>query len=158
MLQSCGSGGPDCRHEGPGLHWSLALESTGAPTSTGHIPQVHINTHHSNTQNKTHSSSRTEDVSVMVKSDKTFGCQPKHLTERKHCLTRSANTDSARITALSLMTYLYEELVKLTIFSKSNNHLPFNLLKVISLRTYEKDSAESWNRIIASCLISISSR
>ncbi|CAJ1085109.1 unnamed protein product [Xyrichtys novacula] len=36
---SCGSGGPDGRHEGPGLHWSLALESTGAPTSTGHIPQ-----------------------------------------------------------------------------------------------------------------------
>ncbi|GLD46152.1 neurotrophin-7 isoform X1 [Lates japonicus] len=37
--RSCGSGGPDGRHEGPGLHWSLALESTGAPTSTGHIPQ-----------------------------------------------------------------------------------------------------------------------
>ncbi|CAB1424345.1 unnamed protein product [Pleuronectes platessa] len=36
---SCGSGGPDGRHEGPGLHWSLALESAGAPSSTGHIPQ-----------------------------------------------------------------------------------------------------------------------
>lgn len=40
VLQSGGSGGPDGRHEGPGLHWSLALESTGALTSTGHIPQV----------------------------------------------------------------------------------------------------------------------
>ncbi|KAA8591007.1 hypothetical protein FQN60_001950 [Etheostoma spectabile] len=37
---SCGSGSPAGRHEGAGLHWSLALESTGAPTSTGHIPQV----------------------------------------------------------------------------------------------------------------------
>lgn len=44
VLQSCSSGGPDGRHEGAGLRWSLALESTGAPTSTGHIPQVHINT------------------------------------------------------------------------------------------------------------------
>lgn len=40
VLQSGGSGGPDGRHEGPGLHWSLGLESTEALTSTGHIPQV----------------------------------------------------------------------------------------------------------------------
>lgn len=45
VLQTCCSGVPDGRREGPGLHWSLALEPTGAPTSTGHIPQVH-NTHH----------------------------------------------------------------------------------------------------------------
>ncbi|KAK1898750.1 hypothetical protein KUDE01_018274, partial [Dissostichus eleginoides] len=37
--RTCCSGVPDGRHEGPGLHWSLALESTGAPTSTGNIPQ-----------------------------------------------------------------------------------------------------------------------
>lgn len=33
-------GGPDGRHEGPGLRRSLALESTWALTSVGHIPQV----------------------------------------------------------------------------------------------------------------------
>lgn len=32
--------GPDGRHEGPGLRRSLALESTGALTSVGHIPKV----------------------------------------------------------------------------------------------------------------------
>ncbi|KAI4824320.1 hypothetical protein KUCAC02_012843, partial [Chaenocephalus aceratus] len=37
--RTCCSGVPDGRREGPGLHWSLALEPTGAPTSTGHIPQ-----------------------------------------------------------------------------------------------------------------------
>lgn len=33
-------GGPDGRREGPGLRRSLALESTGALTLVGHIPQV----------------------------------------------------------------------------------------------------------------------
>lgn len=37
-------GGPDGRHEGSGLRRSLALESTGALTSVGHIPQVFSHT------------------------------------------------------------------------------------------------------------------
>lgn len=37
-------GGPDGRHEGPGLRRSLALESTWALTSVGHIPQVFSHT------------------------------------------------------------------------------------------------------------------